>query len=276
MDFDFLSSDYGASGDYWSLGDTGSGFVTDTNTVDWSNGIYSGGADYTSFDVSSAGGSGDDGLDWGKILSTAGKYALPLYQAYQGYKSAKDIAAAGGGGTGGGGGGSYSGLSPGARAIADNAYAVLGGVLTSQDFTKAAALKDSEAGVKQIFAEYKNTDLPKIYQNQVSSGGYNSVVHQLLADNAFSSAVAKGQAFQTDTVAKYAKARQDEIGTLLQLVLGDRVSTSSGGGGSGSSAAADAKNKVAKDKAQLDLITKLLGAGGAVLDSAGAFDSTGE
>ena len=273
MDFDFLSSDYGASGDYWSLGDTGSGLATDTNTIDWSDGAYSGGADYTSFDVSTAGGS-SDGLDWGKILSTAGKYALPLYQAYQGYKSAKDIEAAGGGG-GGGGGGSYSGLSPGARAIADNAYAVLGGVLTSQDFTKAAALKDSEAGVKQIFTEYKNTDLPKIYQNQVSSGGYNSVVHQLLADNAFSSAVAKGQAFQTDTIAKYAKARQDEIGTLLQLVLGDRVATS-GGGGSGSSAAADAKNKAAADKAQLDLIAKLLGAGGAVLDSAGAFDSTGE
>jgi hypothetical protein len=92
--------------------------------------------------------------------------------------------------------------------------------LGSQQYSREAALADTAGGINQIFRQYETQALPQIYKNPRSTGAYNDTSTQLLANDAYSTAVAKGQALQAENVMRYANARQSELTPLMQLMQG--------------------------------------------------------
>lgn len=117
-----------------------------------------------------------------------------------------------------------------------NLTALLGtiqGNLTGPDqYSKEAALQDSEGVVKQLFAEYSKTLLPQIISKASQSGAYNSSAAQLLADNAFAETVNRAAEVKLNTVAQYAQASAQKqqtqaqtLGTILQGLLQARETT---------------------------------------------------
>jgi hypothetical protein len=116
----------------------------------------------------------------------------------------------------------------GAGGAARNAsYDELVKLLTDDTFSKANAIKDSEGAVAELFKQYSITDLPKIFSSQISSGGYNSTGHQLLANDAFANTAAKGAALRSKAVLDYASARRNQLDPLISLLNNDFESSSS-------------------------------------------------
>jgi hypothetical protein len=140
-------------------------------------------------------------------------------------------------------GGNTSGqISEEGRATRRTAYDELVKILGDTSYTRESAIKDSEGAVADLFKQYSITDLPKIYSNQNSTGGYNSTGHQLLANDAFASTVAKGAALRQKAIVDYAGARNKEnFGSEFSYTVREEGSTgASGGGNSKGDAAAQA------------------------------------
>jgi hypothetical protein len=109
-------------------------------------------------------------------------------------------------------------------------------ITTPTEYNKALGISDAHDLVDSIFAEYRDTDLPQIYQSMNGSGGYNSTTAQLLANDAYARATAKAAKETLDNVAKYANIRQGDVQALSQLYAATKGSYSAGSlnGGSGS------------------------------------------
>ena len=88
----------------------------------------------------------------------------------------------------------------------------------SNQFSKPNAIMDAQGAIASIFRDYQNTALPEIYQAQNSSGGYNASTGQLLANDAFAAANAKGAAVMLDTIQKYRTLQQNDWGALANLI----------------------------------------------------------
>lgn len=101
-----------------------------------------------------------------------------------------------------------------------SAYAPLLGVIGDQSYTRDNAIKDSDGFIKQIFADYEKSSLPKIYSNPRASGIFNDTSTQLLANDAFSSSVAKGQANLFQNIMAYSQARKNQLDPVMQLMMG--------------------------------------------------------
>lgn len=102
----------------------------------------------------------------------------------------------------------------------------------SNQFSKPNAIMDAQGAIASIFRDYQNTALPEIYQAQNSSGGYNASTGQLLANDAFAAANAKGAAVMLDTIQKYRALQQNDWGALANLIRaipGSGASTSGPG-----------------------------------------------
>lgn len=87
------------------------------------------------------------------------------------------------------------------------------------NFSKDQAIKDTQAQVDQIFRQYSTDALPNILAGMGASGGYAATGAQLLANDAFSTAVAKGSALVTDTISKYTQLANDKQGQTLSALL---------------------------------------------------------
>lgn len=122
---------------------------------------------------------------------------------------------------------SISGAGSAAR---NTSYNSLLGLLSNDDFSKQSAIDDSEGAIAELFKNYSNTELPKIFSSQISSGGYNSAGHQLLANDAFANTAAKGAALRSKTILDYAGARRNQLDPLISLLNNDFESSSSGYG----------------------------------------------
>ena len=112
----------------------------------------------------------------------------------------------------------------------------------SNQFSKPNAIMDAQGAIASIFRDYQNTALPEIYQAQNSSGGYNASTGQLLANDAFASANAKGAAVMLDTIQKYRTLQQNDWGALANLIRaipGSGSSTSGPGNAQAASQWAD-------------------------------------
>lgn len=96
--------------------------------------------------------------------------------------------------------------SPAAAANIEQLLAVLTGRATSGDYSKDAAFADSDAILAQIFRDFSEGTLPKIYQAASGTGGYNSSTAQLLANDAFARTVAAGQQAKLKAASDYAAA----------------------------------------------------------------------
>lgn len=92
------------------------------------------------------------------------------------------------------------------------------GLIGNQDYSRENAIADSQAGIQEIFRQFESTSLPQLYRNPRASGVFNDTSTQLLANDAFSSAVAKGQALQADNIMRYAQARNSQLTPVMQLL----------------------------------------------------------
>lgn len=79
------------------------------------------------------------------------------------------------------------------------------------------AIADSQGVVANIFRDYRNTDLPKIYQSENSSGGYNGTTSQLLANDAFGAATSKAAEATLRNIVAYRQLQQNDYTVLAQL-----------------------------------------------------------
>lgn len=94
-------------------------------------------------------------------------------------------------------------------------------LLTEDSFSRENAIKDTDGAIAELFKNYSVTDLPKIFSSQISSGGYNSTGHQLLANDAFANTAAKGAALRSKTIMDYAAARRNQLDPLISLLNND-------------------------------------------------------
>lgn len=99
-----------------------------------------------------------------------------------------------------------------------SAYQPLMAALGDTSFSRENAIADSRGFIDQIFRDYEKSSLPSIYKNARATGIYNDTSSQLLANDAYSSAAAKGQAQLVSNITQYAGARQDQLGPILALL----------------------------------------------------------
>lgn len=183
--------------------------------------------------------------DWLSYLKAGSAYVPGLVGAYSKYQNASA------GASGGSSSSFNSGISEAGEAARQNAYNILSSVLGDSAYSKENAIKDSQGQIKAIFDQYAKSDLPKIYQAGVTSGGYNSPTQQMLANDAFAQATAKGQASMADNIMRYAQARQAQLSPLISLLSSDRGTASSNTVGS--------TKPGDKTQASYDLLANLLG-----------------
>lgn len=289
MSFDFSWADTASMGDslYGTNTDwSGSGWADGLDTASNSGSTY--GGDWTygygtnnsaigpTNDFGQGGTSAAEGnnFDWAKL----GKYAPGLASGLNNLlNNPSDRGSGSKGSTSHSEGGSWNHTGKTAEGLAaqSRTYEALLKLLDDGSFTRDNAIKDSASAVAEIFKQYKTNDLPKIYNSMITSGGYNGTSQQLLANDAFGNATAKGAALQLNAIVNYAKARNDQLTPLIQLLNQDRESeggssqvsdTVSGGGPDASSPAA----KNAQTKAAIDLLSNIFGATG----DANSTDST--
>lgn len=120
--------------------------------------------------------------------------------------------------SGGGGGSSAEVAAAGQKGLEgiDQLFSTLLG--TTDEFSKQSAIADTQGLMQALFTQFQNEALPNIFQMENASGGYNSTTGQLLANDAFSSTVAKGAAAQLEAIQNYRKLQQGDFSTLANLV----------------------------------------------------------
>ena len=99
-----------------------------------------------------------------------------------------------------------------AKALDDLTNAITAKYL-SDEFSKANAIKDAKDAVTNIFHEYADEFLPKLYSDGCRHGIYNSTTMQLLANDAYARAVRKGAELVLKNINDYAQ-REIERGQL--------------------------------------------------------------
>lgn len=101
-----------------------------------------------------------------------------------------------------------------------SAFEPLLGVINDSSYSRGNAIADSQGFIAQIFKDFEKSSLPKIYSNARGTGIYNDTSSQLLANDAYSSAVAKGQAQLVQNILAYAGARNQQLNPVMQLMQG--------------------------------------------------------
>lgn len=106
------------------------------------------------------------------------------------------------------------------------------GLVGGKEYSKEAALQDSEGIVQQLFSQFSQTLLPQIISKSTGAGAYNSSAAQLLADNAFAETVGKAAEVKVNAIAQYAQAaatkqqtQAQTLGTILQGLLQSKETT---------------------------------------------------
>lgn len=86
-------------------------------------------------------------------------------------------------------------------------------------YTRENAITDASGVVNDIFRQYREQALPEIYSAQGSTGAYNSSAAQLLANDAYGSAVSQSAQVVTDNIARYAELGQNEQQLAISSLL---------------------------------------------------------
>lgn len=80
-------------------------------------------------------------------------------------------------------------------------------------YSKDQAIKDSKGLIDNIFAEYRDQDLPQILEKQGSTGAYSSTGTQLLANDAYARTTAKASSAVLGAIASYADIQNQKRAT---------------------------------------------------------------
>lgn len=90
--------------------------------------------------------------------------------------------------------------------------------LTSGDFSRESAIKDSQGEVDDIIKQLKDSGIPLISQQQNNAGAYNSTTASLLANDLASRAAGQGALAQGKTIDAYARLQQNKVTQLIALI----------------------------------------------------------
>jgi len=107
---------------------------------------------------------------------------------------------------------SGSNLDPQSMQALQNLLGMLGTKVsapTSPEFSKSAAISDTQGLIEAIFKEYENK-LPSIFAAENASGLTRSTDTQKVVNQAFSDAVSKSAGLALDTITKYAGLGQNQ------------------------------------------------------------------
>lgn len=120
----------------------------------------------------------------------------------------------------GGGGTTTTGdtQSPEAVQAAQSLMAVLGPELTNNDFSNAAAERDSTGAIQSIIRQMTESGLPTITTGENAAGGYNSTAASLLKNDLATRTAEAGAAKLSATKTSYATARQGQIAQIINLI----------------------------------------------------------
>ena len=88
----------------------------------------------------------------------------------------------------------------------------------SGDYSKAAAIKDSQGIVNQVMQNYKEMVLPQIFAGEASRGGYASTSKALLSNDAASRAAAQAASLVADTAIKYGGIQSQNTNALTNIL----------------------------------------------------------
>lgn len=99
-------------------------------------------------------------------------------------------------------------------------YLPLQRLIGDTSYSRENAIADTQGFIDEIFRRYQNEALPQIYRNPRASGIYNDTSTQLLANDAYATAVAQGQAAISQNILNYAQARQAQLQPVMQLMQG--------------------------------------------------------
>lgn len=88
----------------------------------------------------------------------------------------------------------------------------------SPQFTKEAAIADSQGGVQAILKTLKEQSLPAVKNAEAASGGYNTTTKKLLSNDLTARAAAAGESLVAGNVLNYAQAQNAQTNSLLNAV----------------------------------------------------------
>lgn len=86
-------------------------------------------------------------------------------------------------------------------------------------YSRENAIADAQGSIDAIFRQYREGNLPQIYQAQNNTGAYNSTSAQFLANDAYGEAVAKSAGVVQDTIAQYASLGSNEQQLQISALL---------------------------------------------------------
>jgi hypothetical protein len=101
-------------------------------------------------------------------------------------------------------------------------------ILGGQDFSKGAAISDSNAAVNNAVRKVLEGNLGQIGSAQSGAGVYNSSTTQQLTNDLVSRAAAEGSQLQLNNIAKYADIQNNAANTLKGSVLNETKTTQTG------------------------------------------------
>lgn len=97
------------------------------------------------------------------------------------------------------------------------------------NYSKDQAKADALANMNQIFRDYRETELPKVFTGQAGAGLYNSTTGQLMANDAYARATDLANARILEYTKVYNSALNNDIGTFLSALNVNKGSVKQGG-----------------------------------------------
>jgi hypothetical protein len=111
------------------------------------------------------------------------------------------------------------------------AMSITEGIATSAlaNYSKDQAKADALANMQQIFRDYRETELPKVYAGQGGAGLYNTTTGQLMANDAFARATDLANSRILDYTKVYNTALNNDIGSFISALNVNKGSVKQGG-----------------------------------------------
>lgn len=145
-------------------------------------------------------------------------------------------------------------------------------------YNRDQALSDAELAMAQIFREYRESELPKVFVAQAGAGLYNSTTGQLMANDAYARAVDLANARRLEFLKTYSQMMNDGVSMFLRAIDLNKGSVKQGsestsGGSSTSSTSTSVTNS--SSTSQTKGTTTGNSSGGSIVDFGQVGNSAG-
>ena len=127
-------------------------------------------------------------------------------------------------------------------------------------YSREQALADAELAMGQLFREYRENELPKVFIAQAGSGLYNSTTGQLMANDAYARAVDLANARKLEFLTKYQQMLNDSVGLFMRSIDLNKGSVKQGSEStSGASSTSSTRTSVTTSSQTTDSTSRTIG-----------------